>query len=203
MLRVQTRDLPRDPPQEGRRANSWNQDFAWFKPDEARQFIPQDLEVGETHEVPRRLVERLARMHFVDNVRGQTTAFPARAVQQAKLTGRITAIEGDVVVIRLEGQTKTEQEGKWSIAGFRDENRQSVQKRGMELELLGRARYDRRQEKFVEFEAVAVGTRWGGTQYNGRSRDLEPAPFGVLLTLAGDSGAERVAPEHFWSYGWR
>jgi hypothetical protein len=50
---------------------------------------------------------------------------------------------------------------------------------------------------------VAVGTRWGGTQYNGRGRDLAPAPFGAVLSLAGESRAERVAPEHFRGYGWR
>jgi hypothetical protein len=203
VLRVNTRDLPRDPPQEGRWADSWNQDFAWFKKDEARQFVPQDVTPGQTCEVPRALLERLARMHFVDNVRGQTTHFPPRADVEAQLTSRITALEGDVVVLRLEGRTKAEEEGSWPIGGFRDMNRPSPQKRGMELQLLGRARYDRQQEKFVSFELVATGTRWGGTQYNGRARDLAPAPFGALLTLAGDTGAERVAPEHFWAYGWK
>lgn len=203
ILRVHTRDLPRDPPQEVRWAKSWNQDFAWFKKDEARLFVPPDLAPERTCEVPKTLVERLARMHFVDNVRGQTTHFPANAVQEATLTSRIIEIERDVVTLRLEGRTKTEQEGRWSIAGYRDMNRASAQKRGMELRLLGQARYDRQQAKFVSFELVAVGTRWGGTQYNGRSRDLNPAPYGALVTLAGNTGAERVAPEHFWAYGWK
>jgi hypothetical protein len=202
VLRVHTRDLPRDPPQEGRFADSWNQDFAWFKKDEARQFVPEKLAEGESREVPRPLVERLARMHFVDNVRGQTTHFPPRAVQEAQITSRITAIEGDVVVLRLEGRTKTDHEGRWSVGGLRDMSRSS-QNRGVELQLLGNARWDTKQEKFVGFEVVAAGTRWGATQYNGRSRDRDPAPFGVVLSLAGDSGAERVAPEHFWAYGWR
>ncbi len=203
VLRVNTRDLPRDPPQEGRWADSWNQDFAWFKKEEARQFVPTVLAVDETCEVPRALVERLARMHLVDNVRGQTTHFPAWAVEEAKLTIRITEIEGEVVVLRLEGRTRTREEGRWSIGGFRDADRPTQQKRGMELALLGRARYDRKQEKFVAFELVAAGMRSGGTQYNGRARDLDPAPFGALLSLAGDSEAEHVPPEHFWAYGWR
>jgi hypothetical protein len=203
VLKVNTRDLPRNPPVEGRWADSWNQDFAWFNKDEARQFVPDDREQGATREVPRELVERLARMHFVDNVRGQTTHFPRRAVEQAQLTSQITAIEGDVAVLRLEGHTKVEEEGRWSVGGFRDSNRPSRQKRGMELALLGTARFDRAQQRFVAFEVVAVGTRWGGTQYNGRSRDLDPAPFGAVLTLAGDAKAERVAPEHFWAYGWQ
>jgi hypothetical protein len=203
VLRVSTRDLPRDPPQEERWASSWNQDFAWFKKEEARQFLPQTLRLDQSCQVPGALVGRLARLHFVDNVRGQTTPFPENTVQQAELTSRITAIVGDVVTIRLEGRTKTEEKGKWSVAGYRDIDQPSVQKRGMDLKLLGRARYDRARQKFVSFKLVAVGTRFGGTQYNVRARDLDPAHFGVLLTLVGDTKAERVAPEHFGAYGWR
>ena len=52
----------------------------------------------------------------------------------------------------------------------------------------------------VAFDVVAVGIRWGGTQYNCRDNDLAPAPFGAVLSLAGASRAERVAPEHFRGY---
>jgi hypothetical protein len=80
-------------------------------------------------------------------------------------------------------------------------NRPSGQKRGLELKLLGSARFDRKQGCFIGFEVVAVGTRWGGTQYNCRGSDLAPAPVGAVLSLAGASRADRVAPEHFRSYG--
>jgi hypothetical protein len=33
-----------------------------------------------------------------------------------------------------------------------------------------------------------------------RAIDVAPAPFGVVLSLAGASRAERVAPEHFRGY---
>ena len=33
--------------------------------------------------------------------------------------------------------------------------------------------------------------------------NLDPAPFGAVLSLAGNAYADRVAPEHFWGYGWR
>lgn len=203
ILKVHTRDLPRDPPQEGRWADAWNQDFAWFTKEEAREFLPGDIEPGRSHQVPRGLVERLARLHLLDNVRGQTSPFPADAIQDATLTSRITAVEGDLVSLKLEGRTKAVQKGEWSIRGYRDMNRPSSQERGLEMKLLGTARFDRKAGRFVAFEVVALGTRWGGTQYNGRGRDLAPAPFGAVLTLAGASRAERVAPEHFGGYGWR
>jgi hypothetical protein len=195
--------LPRDPPQKGRWADAWNQDFAWFTKDEAGQFLPAEIEPGRTHEVPRPLVERLARLHLLDNVRGQTSPFPASAIEDATLTSRVTQVAGDVVALRLEGRTKAVQKGDWSIRGFRDMNRTSAQERGLEMKLLGSARFDRKQGRFVKFEVVAIGTRWGSTQYNGRGSDLARAPFGVVLSLAGESRADRVAPEHFHGYGWR
>ena len=93
VLKVNTRDLPRDPPQQRRWAQSWNQDFAWFTKEEAGQFLPGEIGPGRTREVPRRLVERLARFHFLDNVRGQTPPFPVRTIEDATLTSRVTAVE--------------------------------------------------------------------------------------------------------------
>ena len=204
VLRVHTRDLPREEPQEDRWANSWNQDYAWFKKEEARQWLPETMESGKSHEVPGLLVERLVRMHFLDNVRGQTTHFPVSAVKQAQLTSRVESVEGDVVTLRLEGQTRAEEEGRWSLGGRRrGGDQREPQKRGMDLKLLGHAKFDRSSGRFTTFELVAIGQRWGATRYNVRSRDLEPSPYGVLVTLAGNKPTERVAPEHFWAYEWR
>jgi hypothetical protein len=201
VLKVNTRDLPRDPPQQARWAGAWNQDFAWFTKDEAERFLAGKIEPGRTRKVPRTLVKRLARFHFLDNVRGQTSPFPACAIEDATLTSRVTAVDGDVVSLRLEGRTKAVQKGDWSIRGFDDMNRPSGQERGLEMKLLGSARFDRKQGRFVGFEVVAVGTRWGGTQYNCRDNDLASAPFGAVLSLVGASRAERIAPEHFRGYG--
>jgi hypothetical protein len=200
VLKVNTRDLPRDPPQQARWARAWNQDFAWFTKEEAGQFLPSEIKPGRTRKVPRTLVKRLARFHFLDNVRGQTPPFPACAIEDATLTSRVTEVDGNFVSLRLEGRTKAVQKGDWSIRGFEDMNRPSSQERGLEIKLLGSARFDRKQGRFVGFEVVAVGTRWGATQYNCRGDDLAPAPFGAVLSLAGPSRAERVAPEHFRGY---
>jgi hypothetical protein len=203
VLKVNTRDLPRVPRQQGVWARAWNQDFAWFTNDEARQFLPGEIAPGQRCKVPRPLVERLARLHFLDNVRGQASPFPAGAIEDATLTSEVAAVDGDLVSLRLEGQTKAVLKGKWPIEAHRDMYRPSVQERGLDLELLGMARFDRKQGRFVGFEVVAVGTRWGGTQFNFRHNDLAPAPFGAVLSLAGKSRVERVAPEHFEDYGWR
>jgi hypothetical protein len=202
VLRVNSRDLPRETQTVDWRGKAWNQDFAWFKKEEAKQFLPP-LQKGEKQDVPAPIIRRIARCHLVDNVRGQVLSFDDSHVEKARLTTEVTAVEGDVVSLRLEGETRTSAEGTWSVNGYRDMNNPTPQKRGYEARLMGKATYDTKKERFLTFEMVAVGTRWGGTQYNGRGDDLNPAPMGVLFTLAGDSPAERVAPAFFGrAYGW-
>jgi hypothetical protein len=202
VLQVYTRDLPRDTPGEGWRGKAWNQDYAWFTKKEVRQFLPGHPRVGQKHDVPAELIRRIARCHLVDNVRGQTSPYDERHVEKALLGAEVTAVDGDVVALRLEGQTRAAAEGRWPVRGYRDSRGPAVQKRGFETRLLGKASYDVKKERFVTFELLAVGTRWGATQFNVRSGDPGPAPIGALFTLAGDGPGERVAPAFFSRYGW-
>ncbi|MCW5934624.1 MAG: hypothetical protein KIT45_10060 [Fimbriimonadia bacterium] len=203
-LKVYSRDLPRENIGSDWRSRAWNQDFAWFRKEEARQFLPARPQKNAKHEVPRALIERLIRTSFVDNVRGQTSPYRnADEVKQAVLTTTVEAVKGSVVTLKLEGATRAVGQGVWAISGYQDMNRPTSQERGYESRLLGKAKYDLSKERFIEFELVSAGTRWGGTQYNGRGDDLKPAPMGFVLQLAGTKPADQVAPEHFWSYGWQ
>lgn len=62
------------------------------------------------------------------------------------------------------------------------------------MRLLGKATFDPTKGRFLMFELVAVGSRWGGTQLNGRRGDTDVAPIGILFTLAADSPCKSVAP---------
>ena len=73
--------------------------------------------------------------------------------------------------------------------------------RGFEGKLLGRATFDPKTERFVAFELVAVGERWGATRYNFRT-DLDRSPFGFASVLAGDKPIHHVAPAFVDNYGW-
>ena len=66
----------------------YNQDYAWFRKSEARAFLPEQPIKGAKRKVKRDLVERLARFHFVDLVRGHTSPFPQKAVERADLRPR-------------------------------------------------------------------------------------------------------------------
>jgi hypothetical protein len=185
VLNVTSRDLPREtakagPARAGWRELAWNQDFAWFTRAEARQFVPAGAKVGQKQDLPTPLLHRIACAHLVDNVRGQTSPFEEGQVKKARLSAEVTAADGDVVWLRLEGETRTAVEGR--------------REHGLDMRLLGKATYDRARGRFRTFELVAVGTRWGGTRLNGRRGDEGAAPIGILFTLAGDGPCERVAP---------
>jgi hypothetical protein len=190
VLTVTSRDLPRDAgqskaaqPKEGRtdwRETAWNQDFAWFTKAEARQFLPPEPKVGAKQDLPAPIVNRIACAHLIDNVRGQTSPFDESQIKKARLTTEVTAIKEGTVSLRLEGETST------AIEGPREHS--------LDMHLLGTATFDLTKERFVALELVAVGVRAGRTQLNGRRGDTDPAPIGILFTLAGDGPCDRIAP---------
>lgn len=205
VLRVSSRDLPREnaPVRPGAdwRQTAWNHDFVWFKPDEARQMVPEKAAVGEKRQIPDALIRRLARCNLVDNVRGETQPYADANIERAAWNAEVVKVEGRRVTLRLTGETRAAAEGMWSIGGLRHPE-PTPQKRGHETKILGRGTYDLGKQKFTAFEMLALGTRWGGSQFNQRGDDLDPAPIGTLFVLAGDSPVERVAPAFFRQYGW-
>lgn len=178
------------------RGRAWNQDQVWFTRSEAAAFVPE-ARVGARREVERRLVERLVRLHLIDSVRGQTPAFPKDAVVTAELISEVVASEGPMLHLRLSGKTAAVATGRWPI---RDRGEPVAHERGVRCELLGRAIWN--GERFTSCELVAIGERWGATQYNGRGDDLSPSRIGFAFVLA-QPDHPRVAPAFFWDYDLR
>jgi hypothetical protein len=181
-LRVVARDQKRE---------NWpdsNLDYAWFRKDEARALLPAKLKKDAKHDVPRELVQRLARFHLLDNVHALNyTFFPKEAIEKARLTSTVVQVKGDLVSLSFEGETRA--------------SMVSPKKIGYEPKLLGRATYNLKEQKFVSFELLAVGLRWGLGNCNQR-HNPDPALMGIVFTLAGDSPAERLPPAFFSRYGW-
>ncbi len=202
VLQAFYRDLPRSGPQDEARIywepffrKAWNQDFVWFRKDEARSLLPPRLAKGEEHLVPEHLIRRLARLHLLDNVRSISDPFEEKDVQAAQLRTRVVQFDGDLVVVRFEGHTRTSSQGEWFISSEQEVSGQkSQQSRGYDAKLLGWGTYSLGRERFVAFDLVAVGTRWGGSVYSARAGDLAPNPLGIALTLAEDKPAHRVLP---------
>jgi hypothetical protein len=194
VLRVTSRDLPREGAPRDWRARAWNRDFAWFRAEEARGFVPE----GDAGEVPAALVRRLARCHLVDSVFGQTVPYRDEEVLEARLVATVLGRRDGRVELRFSGRARVEARGSWPMGGLRREVKEMT--RGFDAEIEGRGVFAEAEGRFVEFELVATGPRWGGTQYNVRDDDPGPAPMSVSFALAGEGPAERVAPAHLHAY---
>lgn len=189
VLSVITRDLPADCDPSKPCAPKWNQDRVWFSKTEARQWLPRDPKQGDKHELPQELVFRLARLHLVDTVKGQSSPFSRREVAGSQIAAEVVKREGTRVKIKITGTTKGDSLGR----GLREPAH------GVETRILGHAVFDLQKEAFVEFEMVALGTRQGQTQLNGRRRDAESGPIGFVFDLAA-ADAPPIAPAFIRNY---
>jgi hypothetical protein len=166
----------------------WNLDYAWFRKEEARAFLPAEIKAGAEHEVPAELIGRLVRFHLLDNVYGLNyTFFPKEAVKKAELKVVVEKIEGTRVSLVLAGETVADTDVP-EVIGFAPK-------------LMGKATWDTKKEEFTAFELVAVGLRHGLGNCNLRT-DPTPAAMGIVFTLAKDTPAERLPPAFVSRYEW-
>ncbi len=193
ILRTYSRDLPADGKPDAEPSLRWNRDHAWFTKEEMHMWLPDDPQPGDEYTVPQLLVNRLARFHLVDNVNGQTEPYATSEIMDSVLTVTITKIEGSEISFRIEGETLTDTDGTWRMRDieFRPNRRRP---HGLRAKITGQATFDRDQAAFTDFEMLALGTRWGRTQYNGRRRAQNAAPIGITFELAPETPAGRVGP---------
>lgn len=199
-LRSYSRDFPGGDKTSDWTDKAWNTDSHWFTADEKRSLLPETLRKGAKKDVADAIVRRIAMFALVDNVRGQTWNYKPDEVEKAALSLEVTDVKDGVVKFKLAGSARCVARGRWSVGGHQNPN-PTDQERGCDMKILGRATFDSKKSQWTQFELVAVGTRWGGTQYNRRENDLTAAPWGVVLTIADAN--DKVAPAGFWSYGWR
>ena len=195
VLHLGVRDLPRkvDTRPSGMKREAHNQDYVWFKREEMLSMVPPDAAVGDVIPLPEGLVRRLVRYHLTDYVRGETSSWSSESIRDASMTLTVTDKTPEWVDLRLSGSAQLSAEGSWYEGACRE--------RGLDASLLGYLRFDRSEERFVRFDVVAVGSRWGGTDYNVRQDDLEPEPIGIAMTIAGQEARDRTAPHACQSRG--
>ncbi|MGI8915548.1 MAG: hypothetical protein ACR2JY_17480 [Chloroflexota bacterium] len=196
VLQLATRDLPRevDTRRDDWRKQAWNLDYAWITRDEARSLVPASLAPGARQQAPWEVVRRLARFHLRDFVRGEPPSWPVEAIRQAEVESVVQGVSGDrqqLVRLSLSGSVRLQWEWRW-MDRYRDEERTS--EAGLELDLSGEATWDKEQERFVVFDLLAAGPRWGASQHNNRGDDLGPAPLAIAFVLAGNEPRDRTPP---------
>ena len=175
----------------------WNRDYAWFRKDEARQFLSKTLKTGDRHEVPANLINRLARYHFTDTALAWADPYPLSKVVSAQLTSTVIEIEGNIVSVRFDGAVKLAQNDLPRF-GYSRSRLPRKPDRGYDAKLLGYATFDLEKSKFVSFDLVAKGSHHGG----GVGAYTVPTTLGIVLSLAGDRPMDRIEPLHIRQYGW-
>lgn len=189
VLSMYSRDLPTNCDPNQPCESKWNQDRVWFSKAEARQWLPAEISLNATHQLPEALLSRLARFHLVDTVKGQSSIFSSRNLENSQISTEVDKIDGDLVSIVISGATtaSSSRSGRATLP------------HGVKTRLLGRATYDLKQDRFTEYEFVAVGNRWGMTTFNGRRRDGPQGPLGYVFRLSTPE-EPRVAPAFISNY---
>jgi hypothetical protein len=208
-LRVTGRDLPRDGTMKPHLWSAWgrwkprsaiNLDYAWYRSQEVRAWLPQKLTAGRKHRVPQVLVERLVRFHFLNNIRCHTALpFETDEVKLARIDVTIESIRGDSVALTLVGASHAEHlpKTKWELKAH------GTSPIGFASRMIGRATWDRARGRFSAFKLVAVGERWGEEA----TRSKEPrTPLGFAVELADEESYDRApprrlridGPERYW-----
>ena len=194
VLRMAARDLPRPeglPAGLERFATQWNHDFVWLRPEDTRALVPDALEVGAERQVPKPLLERVARSHLRDIVRGEPRPWRAGAMQRGRLASTIAACDGARVTLALEGEVLLREHVEFPDAhdpvewAFYNE---------LDATMQGEAVWDVAEGRFERFDLLVVGQRAGAHRYNVRTADPGPSPIGFAFELAGDEPWERTPP---------
>lgn len=177
-----------------------NVNHVWITKDEVRTMIPDDVVPGDAFSLPESIHRRLVRYHLLDIVRGETPPWGEDAPSNISIRMRCTEATDDLVEMEVTGEGILQETGEWCSQPTKDsvyrrgEMCCSINERGFEPQILGYAVFDRRTSRFRRFDLVAAGTRWGGTTYNFRQKDVEPARMGIAMTIAGHDARDRTPP---------
>jgi hypothetical protein len=179
----------------------WNQDHAWFTREEARRLLPERLTPGAAGKADPALVARLARLHMLDTVRALADVYSPEHVKDTTLSANIVAVTGDVAEVRFTGSVRILQTGMEAFARTVDQTSPVPKKpeRGYDATLLGRAKYDRKRERFIAFELVALGEKTGGSKLS----PFDKTTMGVSFTLSPPDAEEPIEPRYLSQYGWK
>ncbi len=189
-LYVVGRDLPRGLSHEkADERRLWNHLYLDLTTKEARDFLPASgLTKGPVAETT---VKRLARRYLVDFTKGNNSGYKSdAAIKSAWMTTEVTAINGNLVTVRLHGEVVSEEASEGYVIPnnsppqlliYGDHRIDVPGIYGFACTLHGKAVFDTQANRFVFFELVGAGTRKGGRDKD----DYMPAPMGIAFMLEG------------------
>ncbi len=164
--------------------NEASRDHVWLTEADWKSLVPADAQKGDKIALPRRVAERIARFHLIDNTRGEPPFWRREDIRTLDLGLTVAEATADRLRLRLEGSAL--------LATDPDASRAE---RGYDARLLGYLSFDRARQRFDHFDVVAVGQHWGEGTY---TRGARPGrtPLGIAFELAAvDAGDANVPPQ--------
>jgi len=173
-----------------------NFDYAWFTKSEARSFLPEAIERGAEHDVPRALVERLARLHFVGTARALAAPYETEDLEVVELRVEVRRVTRKSAEITLKGRARAVDADVERVRGRATVP--SHPERGFDVHLVGEATFALEDGGFSSFELIAIGEEWGGV----RTASPEPRRYSVHMSSAReDDTLRRTKPLLIEHYG--
>jgi hypothetical protein len=163
------------------RNSATGRDHLWLTREEWRSLRPSEWRKGASYPVPRGIAERLARFHLIDNVRGEPNMWRPAQIRQLDLTLHVE--DPAAGKLRLEGTAQMQAPGDGRASD-----------RGYDARLQGTLTFDRKGDRFTNFNLLAWGEAWGHGTY---TRGAPPGRFPLVIafSLAGDAPSDRVPPQ--------
>ena len=169
-------------------------DMLWLTESEWKSLVPAEPTVGETMDVADTIQQRFFSTIGIDYMEGSVNALPTRG---STMTLTIEKVTDDAISVRLNGSATL---GK----PFSEDTKSQARTRGSELNVLGYLHYNRRSNKFEQFQVVGVGEAWGNKmEYIRREVGNKDYPwlYGIACEMVdGDTPMERIPPYNLLHY---
>lgn len=179
------------------RNSSTGRDHAWLTGPEWRSLLPSRWQNGLRYPVPEKLVQRLARFHLVDNIRGEPDLWRRDQVLEAQMF--LVVDDAAIHRLRLEGTARIFAQADPAPAITPGAPAAPIggrlrPDRGCDLRVGGYLAYDVKKQVFTRVDLLAWGEAWGHGNYTPRPPDGR-FPLLIAFSIAGNRPADRIPPQ--------
>ena len=134
--------------------------------------------------MPAGIADRLLRLHFFDNTRGEPDYWQPSDARKSSLTWTVAEADEKEIVLRLEGRALLSKDVDPDKAA-----------RGFDLKVTGSLKYDVEKKSITRLDMLVVGDHWGN-QTNAKDARPGRQPLGIAFSLvSGKAPGDRIPPQ--------